>query len=412
MSRQHATPLIISSDGREIASVVPLALGVGGHGIPESAIQEMVHRHPSCLPIAEIDPLFMNPIPICRELSTPAGPIDNLLMTSAGLPVLVECKLWRNPEGRREVVGQILDYSKELMRWTASDLQREVGRRLNQRGNAILNLIRAAGHDVDEIAFNDALTHNLRRGRFLLLIVGDGIREGVEAIAEYLQSHAGMHFSFGLVEMPVYAASDGSRLVVPRVLARTHSIVRTVVAAPEGFSLASADDGEDEGVQGRPETPERRQGRERRNAIRQAFWQDFLSSLDLDDPDQMKPPPSLAGHVSFKFGAPGGSSWITAYRDARANTVGVFLSSNVNSPGERASQALADQADAIRRELGAGSVVDFAGERPNISAAYTVGNLEQAEDRAAALAWLQERTNAFINALRPRIRSALREPTE
>jgi hypothetical protein len=412
MSRQHATPLIISSDGREIASVVPLALGVGGHGIPESAIQDMVHRHPSCLPIAEIDPLFVNPIPICRELSTPAGPIDNLLMTSTGLPVLVECKLWRNPEGRREVVGQILDYSKELMRWTASDLQREVGRRLNQRGNAMLNLIRAAGHDVDEIALNDALTHNLRRGRFLLLIVGDGIREGVEAIAEYLQSHAGMHFSFGLVEMPVYAASDGSRLVVPRVLARTHSIVRTVVAAPEGFSLANADDGEDEGVQGRPETPERRQGRERRNALRQAFWQDFLSSLDLDDPDQMKPPPSLAGHVSFKFGAPGGSSWITAYRDARANTVGVFLSSNVNSPGERASQALADQADAIRRELGAGSVVDFAGERPNISAAYTVGNLEQAEDRAAALAWLQERTNAFINALRPRIRSALREPTE
>ena len=63
----------------------------------------------------------------------------------------------------------------------------------------MLDLVREAGHTVDEIGFNDALTFNLRRGRFLLLIVGDGIRGGVEAIAEYLQAHAGLHFTLGLV---------------------------------------------------------------------------------------------------------------------------------------------------------------------------------------------------------------------
>ena len=30
--------------------------------------------------------------------------------------MLIECKLWRNPEARREVVGQILDYAKVLTR--------------------------------------------------------------------------------------------------------------------------------------------------------------------------------------------------------------------------------------------------------------------------------------------------------
>jgi len=100
--------------------------------------------------------------------------------------VLVECKLWRNPEGRREVVGQILDYAKELSRWSSSDLHREVNRRLKRDGNPLLEMVRAVEPKVDEIQFNDALTANLRRGRFLLLIVGDGIREGVEAIAEYL----------------------------------------------------------------------------------------------------------------------------------------------------------------------------------------------------------------------------------
>ena len=404
MSRQHATPLLMSADGSAVTPVVLLGLGVRGHGVAEAVIRDLVQRHPGCLPIAEIDPLFVNPVAICTELVTPAGSIDNLLITANGLPVLVECKLWRNPEGRREVIGQILDYAKELTRWSASDLQREASRRLGRSGNALLDLVRAAGYEVDEIGFNDALTQNLRRGRFLLLIVGDGIREGVEAIAEHLQAHAGLHFTLGLVEMPIYAAPDGSRIIVPRVLARTETIVRTVIAVPEGYTVEESDEEEEE-----VETPERREGRDRRNAIRHAFWVDFLDGLRLDDPEQMPPSPALGGHVVFKFGAPGGSSWLTVYRDMRANTVGLFLSSNVNSVGARAARAIADQADAIRRELGSGAAVDFSPNRPNISQQHAVRDLESPEARAEAIAWLQERTNAFVNALRPRIRSVLRE---
>ncbi len=35
--------------------------------------------------------------------------------------MLVEAKLWRNPEARRKVIGQILDYAKELSRWNYED---------------------------------------------------------------------------------------------------------------------------------------------------------------------------------------------------------------------------------------------------------------------------------------------------
>ena len=72
--------------------------------LPEADLQELVHAHPDALPIAEIDPAFSGAISICREMDTPAGPIDNFLVTPAGLPVLVECKLWRNLQARREVV--------------------------------------------------------------------------------------------------------------------------------------------------------------------------------------------------------------------------------------------------------------------------------------------------------------------
>lgn len=411
MSRQHATPLLISSDGGTVSEVVPLGLGVDGHGFNEAAIQEMIQRFPACLPIAEIDPMFINPVPVCTELITPAGSIDNLLVTASGLPVLVECKLWRNPEGRREVVGQILDYSKELTRWSASDLQREVSRRLGRPGNVLLDLLSEAGHVVDEISFNDALTHNLRRGRFLLLIVGDGIREGVEAIAEYLQAHAGLHFTLGLVEMPIYAAPDGSRIVVPRVLARTQNITRTVISLPDGYVLHEADES-GESTQSLPETPERREARERGNAVRHDFWATYLDGLTLDDPEQMLPAPALGGHVVFKFGAPGGSSWLTAYRSVKNNVVGVFLSGNKNSIGEQAAMSLVDQAEAIRDELGFNATVDFQDGSYNVSDRYPVASFDEPAGLVDAIAWLQERTNTFVNVLRPRIRAALREITE
>lgn len=397
---------MISSDGSTVSTANLLELGATGHGMSEAAIQDLVHRFPSCLPISEIDPIFANPVPICRELRTPVGAIDNVLVTASGLPVLIECKLWRNPEGRREVVGQILDYAKELALWSSSDFQREANRRIGSEGNVVLDLVRAAGHDVDEIDFNDALTQNLRRGRFLLLIVGDGIRVGVETVAEYLQGHSGLHFTLGLVELPVYEVAGGARIIVPRVLAKTQTLVRTVTKIPDGFVVTEGDDEVPPGV---VETPERRAGQEKRNAIRQAFWRDFLKGLQLDDPDQMLPPASLGGHVVFKFGAPGGSSWLSVYRDMRANRVGLFLSSHYNSVGEKAAKALAEQAAEIAAELGPGVVINFERERPEISQEFAVTDLEDPADRAAALSWLQERTNAFVNALRPRIRSALRD---
>ena len=56
-------------------------------------------------PAADIDPIFVGAVAVCREMQLGNGRVDNFLVTPSGLPVLVECKLWRNPEARREVVG-------------------------------------------------------------------------------------------------------------------------------------------------------------------------------------------------------------------------------------------------------------------------------------------------------------------
>lgn len=168
MARQHSVPILLTAD--DAVALKPFDPRAGGGSVSEADIQAIVQSYPTCLPIPEIDPMFATPVPICTELSTPAGAIDNFMVTPSGLPILIECKLWRNPEGRREVVGQILDYAKELSRWSSSDLQREVSRRLKNDGNPLIEMVRAVDPQIDEVQFNDALTLNLRRGRFLLLI--------------------------------------------------------------------------------------------------------------------------------------------------------------------------------------------------------------------------------------------------
>ena len=144
MDRQHSIPLLLASGAKDAVPLTRIT-----EAISEGYIQAIVHQHPECLPIAEIDSMFLGPVPICTELNTNAGPIDNFMVTPSGLPVLVECKLWRNPEARREVVSQILDYAKEISRWSSSDLQREVSRRLKRDGNPLLKMVCEVDPTVD-----------------------------------------------------------------------------------------------------------------------------------------------------------------------------------------------------------------------------------------------------------------------
>jgi hypothetical protein len=400
MARQHATPILLSSD--EAVALTPLSLAAGPDAVSEAAIQQLIHENPTCLPISEIDPLFIGPVPICTELITPAGPIDNFMVTASGLPVLVECKLWRNPEMRRQVVSQILDYAKELSRWSSSDLQREASRRLGRSGNALLELVREAGHEVEEAEFNDAVTANLRRGRFLLLIVGDGIREGVEAIAEYLQIHAGLHFTLGLVELPIFVMPDGNRLVVPRVLAHTQSLVRTVVSVPEGMRVV--DEQESAAAEEDLGDPERK-----------AFWSEFLDGLTLDDPDQRKANATNQGAIYFPLPAPAGTVWLTVFRNILPCEVGLFLSYTRGSDGDRIVKRIIEDWEQVRSDLG-GTVHMYIDEkglksqgspRTLIQDEFRTGSWAKPEEKERAFAWLRTRTNDFVNVLRPRVRAAM-----
>lgn len=232
---QFAAPLLIR-DGR----TTPLQrVAFGDREYNEDWLQRLLFEHPRLLPIAEIEPWFDDSLPVVRELPTRAGPLDLLYVNARGNLTLVETKLWRNPQARREVVGQVIDYAKEIARWSYADLVEAIRsadpRRFPADADPLVHLAREASPDFDERDFVDGVQRGLRRGQFLLLIVGDGIREEVVQITDYLQSTPSLGYTLGLVEIALFRASgkaddaEADLYVQPRTLARTEVLTRAIV---------------------------------------------------------------------------------------------------------------------------------------------------------------------------------------
>ncbi|MGG5807784.1 hypothetical protein [Falsiroseomonas sp. CW058] len=382
---------------------VPMASGARN----EAWLRDFLLDHPEVLPAAEIDAAFDGPVAICSELRTPAGPLDALFVNRHGAILLVECKLFRNPQARREVIAQILDYAKELSRWGYADLQAAVSQRLG-RASSLFGTVAARHPGLDEAAFVDAVSRNLARGRFLLLVAGDGIRQETEAIAEYVQDHAALRFTLGLMEVRGFALPDGGLLVQPRLLARTREVERIVVRTVD------APAGSEEPVAEEPAEEAAPQGEARLRALAEdrAFWAEFARRLAFDDPAQPVPTPRSLGNARASLGHP--DVWVTIYRARGWAQIGGFVRLR-GAEGRRIWDALRADAAAIDAA--------FAAAMPGVPLKWSewsegkgatsvdVYRTEAFEPDSAErhLAWLVPLTCALVNVFRPRIRSLLPE---
>jgi hypothetical protein len=371
--------------------------------VDELSIQNLVFDFPECLPISDIDESFNPLIPVCMELRTPVGPLDILMVTPNGDLAIMETKLWRNPEARRKVIAQILDYANELSKWTYEDLQRELNRKLNRKGNTLFEVAKAYDeHSIlSEADFVDTVTRNLARGKFLLLIIGDGIREGASGIADFLTSSAHLNFIFGMIELTIYDIEDGKKIVLPRTIVKTTEIQKINIELPSGLYISNSNQENDKPIliEGKVNNE-----LEKRRQFFTNFWTEFVAELDLDDPGQALPKPTITQNL-YIYPAKNKNAWISAYFSQSTKRVGVYFRCQNDQNGISLAESLLQYSAEIKKELNDEVIftwdanpIDGFGVRLYLEDVYAENNRAKIKDFFAH--WI----NQFVNVLRPRIK--------
>lgn len=138
----------------------------------EARLEHILASHPSLIPGVSGDAR------IRRQFPTGAGQADLVVVDEDGAVTVVECKLAANPQVRREVVGQVLDYAAQLWRMPLDDFLSRWQK--GQHPPLSEGLEPGAG------ALLDGVAESLASGRFNLVLAVDQINDELRAMVEYL----------------------------------------------------------------------------------------------------------------------------------------------------------------------------------------------------------------------------------
>ena len=146
------------------------------------------------------------------ETNFGSGPIDVLLVSSHGRIAIIETKLSYNPQKRREVVAQVLDYALSLQETDREDLPE-----LPNHSSAPLE---------------EDFVECLQAGRFLLIIAGDALDPRALRLSQsMLARHLTSEWDLAMVDLNVYRTTqdDDALVMVPELLGTVQSDLRQVV---------------------------------------------------------------------------------------------------------------------------------------------------------------------------------------
>jgi len=182
----------------------------------ETELQDLLSDSPSLIPVDEIREGASPFVVAVREFGLPgSGNTDLLLFNADGEIAIVECKLAANPESRRKVIGQILEYGGYLWRMSYE----EVDQRIHKlRGKNLADLVAesVADPEWDEEKFRNGVKDSLTNGTFILIIAVDEINEELSRTIRFLNGCGNPAFSFHALEMRRFEA-PGIGILVPHL---------------------------------------------------------------------------------------------------------------------------------------------------------------------------------------------------
>ncbi len=186
----------------------------------EGILQDYLEQYPELLPFHEVEDSPPPLITIGREVGVPSGSIDLLYIDTSGRLTLIETKLVKNSEIRREVVGQIIEYASFVAQWDSGEVERRANQYLRANGGPSADLYRALAdraRDVEPSFDPDACRHsieeNLRKGNIRLVIAVDELIEPLRATVSFLNDHC--EFDFLILQLRKFVLTENMSVFIP-----------------------------------------------------------------------------------------------------------------------------------------------------------------------------------------------------
>lgn len=166
----------------------------------EAELQKMLYEGPELVSLRDEHPAVF-----IREAGLPgSGRTDLLGVDADGNILIVETKLFKSREIRREVIGQILEYAAYLWRMSYAKFD---GLFLTREGKSIAELLMLKTSQQTLPEFQDTVAANLQSGVFHLFIAVDEMNDELEKIIAYVSS-LGPTLKLQALELRTYKFED------------------------------------------------------------------------------------------------------------------------------------------------------------------------------------------------------------
>jgi len=177
-----------------------------GHPEPEKELQNLIDRHPSILDaVPRLNGQDKSLYIVARELKVSSGRLDFFAIDAEGSLYVIETKLAENPELRRAVIGQVMEYASNL---------RDMGYDTFRAGLSCDLETTLAEHFSDESEdseeslsaseYERVIRANLEAGVFNIVVVTNNINFEIQKLFNYIDEVTRDSLNFIVLEVNKY----------------------------------------------------------------------------------------------------------------------------------------------------------------------------------------------------------------
>ena len=181
----------------------------------EASLHRLIQENPNLLPLAGSPRLAV----LGSEVRLGNGYADILAVEPSGRPAIMEVKLAKNPEARKEIVSQILAYAAFLQGMSVESLEKVLLRKPSEiaSSGSILGAVQDQDQEgaVDADTFTASLQDYLDHGNFRLVLVLDEVSTELERIVAYLDGITVHALTIDVIALSIYDV-NGAKVALPQ----------------------------------------------------------------------------------------------------------------------------------------------------------------------------------------------------